>query len=69
MCLCGRSKSIRSKPIERDMTQRVYMVPLRSMTNILAVRIAKKDVSIHVGNAVALYVGMEKEKSFALNVA
>ena len=52
---------MRSKPIERGMTQRVFMAPLRLMMNIQAVRIARKDVSIHAGNAEALCVGMEKD--------
>lgn len=47
------------------MTQRVFMVPLRLMMNILAVRIAKKDVSTPAENVEALCVGMVREKSLA----
>lgn len=57
-----------SKPIERGMTLRVFMAPLRLMTNILAVRIARKGVSIPAENVEALCVGMEKEKLLARNV-
>lgn len=67
MCLFGRSRLMPSKPIERGMTQRVFMAPLRLMMNIQAVRIARKGVSIPAENVEALCVGTEREKSLARN--
>lgn len=67
MYLFGRSRLMPSKPIERGMTQRVFMAPLHLMTSILVVRIARKDVSTPAENVEALCVGMVREKSLARN--